>query len=109
VIECKVKPSMPIGTCAQDAFGNVPSFEDLGERRRAICAMGRQDVVPEQLTPVDPGVVVLGASSDHLMLDVEDLSVAPAVGEAIAFIPGYSAMLALFTSPYVAKEFVRGT
>jgi len=108
VIECKVKPSMPIGTCAQDAFGNVPSFEDLGQRRRAICAMGRQDVVPEQLTPVDARIVVLGASSDHLVLDVEDLPVAPAVGEPIAFIPGYSAVLALFTSPYVAKEFVRG-
>jgi predicted amino acid racemase len=108
VIECKVKPSMPIGIAAQDAFGNVPSFEDRGERRRAICAIGRQDVVPEQLTPVDPRVIVLGASSDHLVLDVEDLPVPPAIGEPIAFVPGYSATLALFTSPYVAKEFVRG-
>ena len=108
VIECKVKPSMPIGTCAQDAFGNVPSFEDRGERLRAICAIGRQDVVPEQLAPVDPRVIVLGASSDHLVLDVEDLSVAPAIGEPITFVPGYSSMLALFTSSYVTKEFVRG-
>ncbi|HEY5548328.1 MAG TPA: alanine/ornithine racemase family PLP-dependent enzyme [Coriobacteriia bacterium] len=108
VIECKVKPSLPIGTCAQDAFGNVPSFEDRGDRLRAICAIGRQDVVPEQLTPVDPRVIVLGASSDHLVLDVEDLSVAPAIGEPIVFVPGYSSTLSLFTSPYVAKEFVRG-
>jgi len=108
VIECKVKPSMPIGTCAQDAFGNVPSFEDRGDRLRAICAIGRQDVVPDQLTPVDPRVIVLGASSDHLVLDVEDLSVAPAIGEPIVFVPGYSSTLSLFTSPYVAKEFVRG-
>jgi len=108
VIECKVKPSMPIGTCAQDAFGNVPSFEDRGERLRAICAIGRQDVVPEQLAPVDPRVIVLGASSDHLVLDVEDLPVAPAIGEPITFVPGYSSMLALFTSSYVTKEFVRG-
>jgi predicted amino acid racemase len=108
VIECRVKPSLPIGTCAQDAFGNVPSFEDRGERRRAICAMGRQDVVPEQLTPVDPRIIVLGASSDHLVLDVEDLPVPPAMGEPIAFVPGYSATLALFTSPYVAKAFING-
>ncbi len=108
VIECKVKPSMPIGTCAQDAFGNVPSFEDRGDCRRAICAIGRQDVVPEQLVPVDPRIIVLGASSDHLVLDVEDLPVPPAIGEPIAFVPGYSATLALFTSLYVAKEFING-
>lgn len=105
VIECGVKPSKPVGTCAQDAFGNVPVFEDRGERRRAILAMGRQDVVPEQLRPLDPRVQVLGASSDHLVLDVEDLPEPPAIGDAISFVPGYAAMLQLFTSPYVAKAF----
>jgi ornithine racemase len=106
VIECNVKPSKPFGTCAQDAFGNVPQFEDLGLRRRAICAVGRQDVVPEQLRPLDPRIRVLGASSDHLVLDVEDLPVPPEIGEAVAFVPGYSATLQIFTSPYVVKEFV---
>jgi predicted amino acid racemase len=106
VIECKVKPSLPVGTPAQDAFGNVPHFEDRGLRRRAICAIGRQDVVPEQLRPVDPRVVILGASSDHLVLDVEDLPVPPEIGEPIVFVPGYSSTLHLFTSPYVAKEYV---
>ncbi len=105
VIECKVKPSLPSGTVAQDAFGSVPVFEDRGLRRRAICAIGRQDVVPEQLRPVDPRVLILGASSDHLVLDVEDLPVPPGIGEPLAFVPGYSSTLGLFTSPYVAKEF----
>ena len=73
VIECKVKPSMPIGTSAQDAFGGSPVFEDRGLRRRAICAIGRQDAPPEGLTPLDPRIRVLGASSDHLVLDVDDL------------------------------------
>jgi predicted amino acid racemase len=108
VIECKVKPSMPIGTAAQDAFGTVPSFEDRGERRRALLALGRQDAPCEGLTPVDPRVEVLGASSDHLVLDVEALPSAPVVGESISFVPGYSAALALFTSPYVEKEYVGG-
>jgi predicted amino acid racemase len=105
VIECKVKPSLPSGTVAQDAFGSVPVFEDRGLRRRAICAIGRQDVVPEQLRPVDPRVLILGASSDHLVLDVEDLPVPPGIGEPLVFVPGYSSTLRLFTSPYVAKEF----
>lgn len=106
VIECKIKPSKPIGVSAQDAFGTRPVFEDRGERLRAICALGRQDAPAEGLQPVDPRVKVLGASSDHLVLDVGDLDRAPALGEALEFVPGYSATLALFTSPYVAKEFV---
>ncbi|MHB8050416.1 MAG: alanine/ornithine racemase family PLP-dependent enzyme [Coriobacteriia bacterium] len=108
VIECLVKPSKPRGTSAQDAFGGRPKFEDRGERRRAILAIGRQDVVPEGIVPVDPRVRVLGASSDHLVLDVHDLPVPPRLGEEIAFVPGYAATLAAFTSPYVDKLFVNG-
>jgi len=108
VIECKVKPSKPIGTSTQDAFGNAPAFEDRGLRRRAICAIGRQDAPPEGLTPLDSRIQVLGASSDHLVLDVEDLPEPPEVGDSIAFRPGYSAVLGLFTSEYVRKEFVGG-
>jgi len=106
VIECKVKPSVPWGESTQDAFGNRPQFEDRGDRLRAICALGRQDASPEGLTPVDPRVRVLGASSDHLLLDVGDLGRVPALGEAIEFVPGYGATLGLFTSPYVEKRFV---
>lgn len=108
VIECRVKPSKPIGACAQDAFGGTPVFEDRGLRRRAICALGRQDTPPEGLRPLDPGVTVLGASSDHLVLDVDEMARPPAIGESLRFVPGYSATLALFTSPYVDKAYVGG-
>jgi predicted amino acid racemase len=103
VIECARKPSAPRGVVAQDAFGGRPTFEDRGERMRAICAIGRQDVSPEGLRPLDPGVEVLGASSDHLILDVDGLTAPPAVGDAVTFVPDYSATLRLFTSPYVDK------
>ncbi|MBN2840551.1 MAG: alanine/ornithine racemase family PLP-dependent enzyme [Coriobacteriia bacterium] len=106
VIECMVKPSKPRGTSAQDAFGGRPTFEDRGERRRAILAIGRQDIVPEGIVPLDPRVQVLGASSDHLVLDVHDLPEPPRLGDAIEFVPGYAATLAAFTSPYVEKRFV---
>jgi predicted amino acid racemase len=105
LIECKVKPSMPIGTIAQDAFGNTPEFIDRGLRRRAICAIGRQDAPPAGLRPVDPRIEVLGASSDHLILDVENLPETPAIGEAIEFVPNYAALVGLFTSPYVRKVY----
>ena len=105
VIECFVKPSLPQGTSAQDAFGNFPNFTDRGERRRAICALGRQDAPPEGLAPVDPRVEVLGASSDHLILDVEDVQPAPQPGDRFTFVPGYGALLQLFTSQYVDKVY----
>jgi len=105
VVECLVKPSLPQGTIAQDAYGNVPSFADRGDRRRAICALGRQDAPAEGLAPADPRVEVLGASSDHLILDVDALDRPPRLGEAIRFVPTYAATLQLFTSPYVKKVF----
>lgn len=105
IIECLRKPSKPRGISAQDAFGGRPSFQDRGVRRRAICAIGRQDAPPEGLIAVDPRAQVLGASSDHLIVDVEDLPVVPQVGDSLTFVPNYSAMLRLFTSPYVDKVF----
>jgi len=107
VVECRVKPSMPRGVLSsQDAFGNRAVFHDRGLRRRAICAIGRQDARPEGLRPVFPHVEVLGASSDHLILDVEALDPPPELGEPMSFIPDYAAALQLFTSPYVRKVFL---
>ncbi len=108
VIECARKPSVPEGEIAQDAFGRTPVFEDRGVRLRAICALGRQDAPAEGLRPLDAGVRVLGASSDHLILDVEDLDPPPAVGDVLRFRPTYAATLGLFTSPYVEKRFLTG-
>jgi predicted amino acid racemase len=106
VIEVMRKPSKPRGISAQDAFGGRPVFEDRGERLRAICAVGRQDAPPEGLRPLDEGVEVLGASSDHLVLDVDAMPTAPQVGDTLRFVPDYSATLRLFTSPYVDKAYI---
>jgi predicted amino acid racemase len=105
VIECALKPSVPVGECAQDAFGGCPTFEDRGERMRAICAIGRQDAPPEGLVPLDAGVEILGASSDHLILDVDAMVSPPRVGDGLRFRPNYAATLRLFTSPYVEKVY----
>jgi ornithine racemase len=103
VLECRLKPSIPTGETAQDAFGRRPLFANRGPRLRAICALGRQDTVPENLWPLDPGVEILGASSDHLILDVQDMPEPPAVGRMLRFLPGYGALLLANTSPYVDK------
>lgn len=106
VIECKMKPSLPIGDVAQDAFGHTPVFVDRGIRMRALCALGRQDAPPQGLTPCDDRVEVLGASSDHLVLDVDEMDEPPEPGDSIDFRPNYAALLQAYTSPYVEKMHV---
>ena len=107
VIEVQTKPSMPTGKIGIDAFGNVPVHEDRGIRRRAIVAVGRQDTVPEDLAPLWKGIQILGSSSDHMILDVEDTAHTIEVGTIIPFrIRYYSAMLQGFTSSYMTKEYI---
>lgn len=108
VIELESKPSIPIGDRGQDAFGNTVDFVDRGVRKRAILNLGRQDVDIEGLTPEDEGIIVLGGSSDHLVLDVSDAHGEINLGDEIGFMPTYSALLAASTSPYVEKVVVKG-
>lgn len=103
LLEVKIKPSMPIGVSGVDAFGGRPVFRDIGERLRGILNIGREDVNIEGLLPVTPGVTVLGASSDHLILDVSDARPAPRVGDRVNFRMSYGALLAAMTSEYVEK------
>jgi predicted amino acid racemase len=105
VVECRKKPSLPYGSVAQNAWGDSPTFVDRGVRRRAICALGKQDCFIKGLTPLDPRINVLGASSDHIVLDVDALLVPPRTGEAVRFRPNYAATAQLFASPYVDKVF----
>lgn len=103
VIEVLRKPSKPWGRIGQDAFGRIPVFDDCGVRKRAILALGRQDVDPEGIRPVDKGVRVIGASSDHLICDVEDAERSLTVGSTLDFLPNYGALLLASTSPFVEK------
>jgi predicted amino acid racemase len=103
VIELKTKPSRPYGEIAQDAFGHVPVFEDKGNMRRAILALGRQDVDVSAIKP-RINANVLGASSEHLILDIKEQSLE--VGAEVRFDVGYSALLRAMTSPYVEKVYL---
>lgn len=101
VVELKEKPAEPDGETAQAAFGEPPTVEDGGWQTRAIVALGRQDADPGDLEPVLDGVEVIGASSDHTVLDVSGASLPIEVGDRLAFRPGYGSLLGAFTSPYV--------
>ena len=76
-------------------------------RKRAICNIGRQDIVVNGLTPEDQGIIVLGGSSDHLVLDVEEAESEVRLGDEIGFFPSYGSLLAATTSPYMQKSIIR--
>lgn len=108
IIEIEHKPSIPIGPRGQDAFGNQVEFVDRGVRKRALLNLGRQDVDVEGLTPEDDGIIILGGSSDHVVLDVSDAQRTLRLGDEVTFSPSYSALLAASTSPYVEKVVISG-
>jgi predicted amino acid racemase len=106
VIESKQKPSKPWGDLAQSAFGVVPQGNDTGRITQSILGIGRQDIDPAGLIS-PPGIVILGASSDHLIVDSGNYHDELTVGTEIPFQLNYSALLRAMTSPYVAKEIMR--
>ena len=102
VIESKTKPSLPYGDIGQDAFGNIPKFTDLGLMNRAILGIGLQDVSVSGLTPL-LDIKILGASSDHVIIDAKQLEIK--VGDTIGFNLNYGALLSSMTSPYITKKY----
>jgi predicted amino acid racemase len=104
LIELKTKPSKPEGEIGMDAFGETHHFEDRGLILRALAAIGRQDISIDHLIP-PKGVKVLGASSDHLVLEI--LEGHYHVGDILTFKLTYGGILSLMTSRYVEKHYVR--
>jgi predicted amino acid racemase len=100
VIEVATKPAQPWGDRAQAAFGVAPLRNGSRTVHQAILALGRQDVDPDGLQPPE-GITILGMSSDHLLVDLDDHSVA--VGDEIDFGVGYGALVRAMTSPFVTK------
>lgn len=103
IVELKEKQSIPIGEIGMDAFGNKPFFEDRGMRKRAIVAAGKQDVRPDGLTPIDNKLIILGASSDHMIVDITDSKNKYSIGDSIEFLLDYGALLGASTSEYINK------
>lgn len=105
ILESYDKPTIPLGSIGQDAFGEIPKFLDQGWRKRGIIALGRQDVPMESLILRDARLKIFGASSDHLIVDVTgapDLR----VGSVVEFDLSYGGLLGAMTSPFVHKRYI---
>jgi len=105
IIELRTKPSFPTGETAHNAFGEHIPFRDKGLRKKAIVNIGRLDTDIAGLTPLEEGIEILGASSDHLVLDVE-ANPNLKVGDLVSFGMNYSALLFAMSSIYVEKRFI---
>lgn len=107
VVEVRDKPTYPIGEFAIDAFGRKPVYVDRGIRRRAILALGRADVGElESLIPREAGLTVIGGSSDHCIVDVEDCPRRLEVGDIVEFSLCYSHLLYATSRSDITIQFV---
>ena len=106
IVELQEKPSKPIGKSGPNAFGEYLEYPDRGMMKRAILGIGRQDVSVDGLTPVDPDIEIIGASSDHLIINLTGCDKEYKVGDIVRFIPDYGALLHLFTSKYVDRAYI---
>ncbi len=104
IIELKEKPSVPYGNIGRDAFGNVPEFQDLGLRKRAILAIGKEEIEFQSLFPEDRDLKIVGGSSDHMVVDVTDSKINYHVGDIIEFYPLYPSLMKSFISKNIKKR-----
>jgi predicted amino acid racemase len=107
VIEARVKPSHPIGEIAFDAFRNKPAYTDRGNRRRALLGVGKVDYgYLDQIVPRTPNAELLGASSDHTILDIEDSDPNIKTGDILTFDTYYAATAFLASSGSVGRKYI---
>lgn len=107
IVELKDKPSHPIGTIAVDAFGNKKEYVDKGMRRRALIAVGKQELGDcFHLRPLDKRIEIIGGSSDHTILDITECKNRYCLGDIISFHVMYENLLMLSQSEYVEKEYI---
>jgi predicted amino acid racemase len=103
VIELKDKPSLPEGPLGPDAFMRTHDWPDLGVRKRAVLAMGEIDLSVSFLKPAHAGVSMVGASSDHTVVDVTDADPPVAMGDELEFDAEYTAIAVGWSSVCTTK------
>ncbi len=110
IVEIHEKASAPKNSSAKNWAGEVVATVDKGRRRRAILAIGGQDIGSHTyLLPMDEGIEIVGGSSDHTIVDLTDAKREYRTGDALFFRLRYAAMLYSFTGKHVAIEHIYDT
>lgn len=109
ILEITEKPTVPVGEMTASVSGEMTQIneEDYGKTAfRALIDIGLLDISPEYLIPNDPGLRVVNASSDLLVVDLGDVRDNYEVGDLISFKLKYMGALTLLSSDYVDKAVV---
>jgi predicted amino acid racemase len=106
IVEIRRKPTVPVGEPGMDAFMNAKVFIDRGVRKQVILSFGRQEVPWENIHPVDERILVLGQTSNHTVVDVEDAGDDYRLGGVVSFEIDYTALLHLCSTTDVEKKFI---
>ena len=102
VIESKIKPSVPYGGVGQDGSGQIHTFQDRGQIRRALLGVGLQDVLVSGLTP-KLDIDIIGMCSDYVVVDAKQTDLN--VGDEVEFSLNYGGLFSGMTSPDVMKRY----
>lgn len=106
IVEIKDKPSYPIGEITVNAFGDKLEYVDKSIRKRAIIAVGKQDIGGHnKIISLDKQIDIIGGSSDHTLLDITDCDKHYQVGNILSFHLMYEALLMSTQSEYVELKF----
>lgn len=107
IIEITNKPKTPSGDLAKNPSGEVFDVvqEDIGKfSYRAILDLGLLDININSIVPDDTSIKILSASSDMLIVDLEDNQKNYHVGDSITFAVSYMGALRLLSSDYIEKK-----
>ncbi len=107
IIEMQEKPMIPSGIAGTNLTGETPVYSDEEKGKssvRAIVDVGLLDIDHKDILPLFPGVEIVGASSDMLILDLGENSNLLEVGDTLDFSMNYMAVLRAMNSDYVDKK-----
>jgi len=102
IIEVKEKPELPWGERAGSAeISGPPHSPPL--RKRALIAVGKQDVCSKYLAPEDPAIEIIGDTSDCMIADVTNSEKKYKPGDTLGFRVSYNGLVSAMASDYVEK------
>ncbi|MGZ2368393.1 alanine racemase [Ancylomarina sp. YFZ004] len=111
IIELIEKPLVPMGELGTNVEGESYEFDqtDIGETSyRAIIDLGLLDVETDHLELVDKRLKIAGASSDMIVIDLDDNKKKYKVGDLVEFKLDYMGIIRIMNSKYIEKKVKNG-
>jgi predicted amino acid racemase len=111
IIELAEKPVVPMGEMGTNVDGESFEFDlnKIGKKSyRAILDLGLLDVEISHLQAVDSNISIAGASSDMIVIDLDDNKMNYSVGDLIEFKLDYMGALRIINSKYIEKKIING-